>query len=69
MEKHIDLLEYLEVRSISVDNNSNIYIGGEHRGRIDFNPDPVLEHVYNSVSSSIDGFVLKLDSLGQFKWV
>jgi len=53
--------------SLSLDQSNNAYLVGSFAGTVDFNPD--LIDVYDLISSgSVDGFILKLDSGGNFTW-
>ncbi len=48
------------------DQNGNVYLVGNFRNTVDFDPGP---SVYNlSAGTSSDGFVLKLDATGNFQW-
>ncbi|MDF1675178.1 MAG: T9SS type A sorting domain-containing protein [Vicingaceae bacterium] len=48
------------------DQNGNVYLVGNFKNTVDFDPGPP---VYNlSAGSSSDGFVLKLDATGNFQW-
>lgn len=56
---------------IKVDDAGNVYIGGAFL-QADFNPDPVDEELImanNDGANSSDGFILKLNSEGEFEWV
>ena len=57
-------------KSIEVDSAGNVYIGGSFN-YADFNPDPVAEEIILSTNggASTDGFLLKLDTDGNFVWV
>ncbi len=57
-------------KSIEVDSAGNVYIGGSFN-YADFDPDPVQEHILFSTNGggSTDGFLLKLDTDGNFVWV
>ena len=54
-----------ESKSITVDLNKNVIVGGSFAGPVDFDPG-VGSYIMNS--SSNDGFVAKYDSLGNFIW-
>lgn len=60
-------------RGLVVDDSANIYIAGDFPGVVDFNPDPAAEALLSgpdtTLTTSKAGFVLKLDSAGNFKWV
>lgn len=51
--------------ALDVDDNGNVYIAGEFRGVVDFNPGM---DTFNLVSSGVNssGFICKLNSLGDF---
>lgn len=52
--------------SISTDVSGNVYVGGAHYGTADFDPGV---GTYNLASNGAsDGFVVKLDSQGNFRW-
>jgi len=61
--------------SIAVDNCNNVFIGGDYKEMVDFDPsanDNILnsELIANSTSTySLNNFVLKLNAAGQFEWV
>jgi hypothetical protein len=51
---------------VSSDNVGNVYLTGDFRGTIDFNPGP---GIYNMISSGDrDMFILKLTASGSFSW-
>jgi len=61
--------------SVAVDNCNNIFIGGDYKEIVDFDPsvnDNILNSgiIPNSTSIySLNNFVLKLNAAGQFEWV
>ncbi|MCT8340255.1 T9SS type A sorting domain-containing protein [Flavobacteriaceae bacterium TK19130] len=56
-------------RTIEVDSDGNVYIGGSFLFA-DFDPDPAVDNVlFSADSSTKDGFILKLDTDGNFVWV
>lgn len=55
------------VYSITLDSLNNVYLTGYFRGNTDFDPDTSVFNVQSEGGS--DAFILKLDSLGNFKWV
>ncbi len=60
----------MTARDIAVDDDANIYLVGEYRDSIDFDPDLIGEHyLYNNVAFFGEQFILKLDSDGEFLWV
>ena len=53
-------------QAIAVDEDGNIFAGGTFEGTVDFDPGP---GVHNLTSGGIlDGYILKLDSTGNFLW-
>ena len=56
--------EYLY--SIALDSSNNIFFGGRFFGTTDLNPG--AETVTATASGTIDGYVVKLDSLGTYQW-
>jgi hypothetical protein len=56
------------VESIDTDQNGNIYMSGVNQGAVDFNPDNQAVQVINSVNSTMDVYVMKLNSSGQYLW-
>jgi len=54
-------------QDITTDPQGNIYLCGQFNGPVDFNPGPGEDTLIAQVGT--DGFVLKLDSLGNFIWV
>lgn len=54
-------------KSIEVDANGNVYVAGNF-AQADFDPDPTNE-VFLQAIGGLDGFVLKLDTDGNFVWV
>ncbi len=52
--------------SITSDQNKNVYITGNFAGSADFDPSPTTN--FTLASGNYDVFVVKLDSLGTFKW-
>lgn len=55
------------IKDFAVDSNGNVYLTGAFRGSLDFDPS-TASHVVTS-NGLIDAYILKLDSLGRFKWV
>lgn len=53
-------------RFLAVDSQKNVYCSGQYEGTTDFNPNSGT--FYMTATSFSDGFVLKLDSMGVFKW-
>ena len=51
---------------VTIDNNGNIYVTGFFSGPNDFDPGPGVFNLMDG--GSFDGFVLKLDSSGDFVW-
>jgi hypothetical protein len=54
-------------KSIDIDDNGNVYVAGTFRYAVDFNPGTGTD-IITSVTS-IDGFILKLNANGDFRWV
>jgi hypothetical protein len=52
-----------EARGIAVDNNNNVYVAGDYNATIDIDPGP---GVVNFISTSGDGFLLKLNPAGLY---
>ncbi len=53
---------------MEVDSEGNVYVVGRFV-YADFDPDPGNEFILQSASNSLEGFVLKLDTNGDFQWV
>lgn len=51
--------------SLGLDNDGNIYVGGEFYNTVDFDPGP---GVFNITSVGLSSFIVKLNSLGEFVW-
>lgn len=56
-----------ESRSIALDQQANVYFAGNFQGTVDFDPSSAQFNL-SSTSLSIDAFVAKLDSAGNFIW-
>ena len=54
-------------RAIAVDNAQNVYVTGEFRFTVDFDPGPGVSNLVQTGSGS-DVFILKLDAGGDFEW-
>lgn len=54
-------------RAIAVDNAENVYVTGEFRFTVDFDPGPGVSNLVQTGSGS-DVFILKLDAGGDFEW-
>lgn len=56
-----------EARSMSIDNNGNLYLTGSFSGTVDFDPGSA---VYNLTNTTVDynAYVLKLNASGNFVW-
>ncbi len=54
--------------AISVDAQNNVYTAGFFSGTVDFDPGPGVSNLSYTGSFDIDGFVLKLDSTGNYIW-
>ncbi|RDK85184.1 T9SS type A sorting domain-containing protein [Marinirhabdus gelatinilytica] len=58
-----------DAQTIEVDSAGNVYIGGSFL-LADFDPDPAVDNtIFSADSSTPDGFLLKLDTDGNFVWV
>jgi hypothetical protein len=55
-----------QLNSIYADQNNNIYLTGEFKGTVDFNPDATA--VYNLNATNIDAFIAKLNPNGNLLW-
>ena len=55
------------VEAIFIDDQDNVYVGGTSRDTVDFDPGLGVQ-IFNGTSAG-DGFILKLDSNGDFDWV
>ncbi|TNE80278.1 MAG: T9SS type A sorting domain-containing protein [Bacteroidetes bacterium] len=53
--------------SISTDKNGNVYTVGYFQNKVDFDPGP--DSAFLNCTTGSDGFILKLDSGGNFLWV
>lgn len=53
---------------ITVDSEDNVLITGAFRGTMDFNPSPTEEFRIGAGTSNWHGFILKLDTNGDFLW-
>lgn len=53
--------------SVSLDLSGNIYVTGNYNGTVDFDPG-IGTHTLTSMGNT-DAYILKLDPLGNFKWV
>ncbi len=54
------------ISSLDIDDNGNIYLGGEFSGTCDFDPGPNTFDLTSNGSQDI--FILKLNPSGQFQW-
>ena len=52
--------------SLVIDNSENIYIGGDFKGTVDFDPNNGVDEHF--ADNSIDIFITKLDNNGNYKW-
>ncbi len=57
------------IESIDLDQVGNIYVGGIFQGDVDFNPDSNGVAIKSSFSGTVDSYMMKLSSTGQFNWV
>lgn len=51
---------------IEVDNVGNVYVTGDFRGSVDFNPSSLSTYTLNTGGDNTDIYVLKLNTLGDF---
>lgn len=64
--KQIGGIGYDRAKAITIDNLGNVYITGYFGGTVDFDPS---SNVFNLTSAgNRDGFVCKIDSIGNFVW-
>jgi hypothetical protein len=56
----------LRCYTVALDDQENIYTGGDFFGTVDVDPGPGVTNIYSSQAST---YILKLNSLGQFIWV
>jgi gliding motility-associated-like protein len=54
-------------RAIAVDNAQNVYVTGEFKFTVDFDPGPGVSNLTQTGSNG-DVFILKLDAAGDFEW-
>lgn len=54
-------------RAIAVDNTQNVYVAGEFKFTVDFDPGPGVSNLTQTGSNG-DVFILKLDAAGDFEW-
>ncbi len=54
---------------IAVDDAGNVFITGTFDNTLDFDPGPGVTELVNLHPETSDGFILKLDALGNFMWV
>jgi hypothetical protein len=60
---------YANVWSIAKDDTDNVYLAGVFMGKIQLNPaGPALQAKGGVIGTGQDGFILKLDSIGNYKW-
>jgi len=57
------------LQSIAIDSIGNIYLAGNFRGSMDFDPGPGIQNLSTTVLGQTDIFILKLNSSGNFVWV
>lgn len=63
----LDTYQSLTGKSILSDNSGNIYVTGVFEGSVDFDPS-FSTNVLSVTNPSEDGFIVKLDSIGNFLW-
>jgi hypothetical protein len=54
---------------VAADSAGNLYVAGEFKGTVDFDPDPSKTDLHTSTSGSIDAFLSKFDAQGNLLWV
>ena len=54
-------------RAIAIDNAQNVYVTGEFKFTVDFDPGPGVSNLTQTGSNG-DVFILKLDAAGDFEW-
>jgi hypothetical protein len=52
----------------AVDAWGNVYVAGQFSGEVDFDPAPAITDTHTSSNGSIDAYLSKYDSRGQFLW-
>lgn len=65
--KQIGGTQYDDLNTLVLDDDANIYVTGRFDSLVDFDPGNGFYEI--SAAGSSDGYVLKLDSDGNFKWV
>ena len=65
--KKLSSLDLCIARNIKIDNNNDLYILGDFRDSVDF--DPGTSEYWVEPINGIDAFLLKLDADGNFTWV
>lgn len=64
----VSALDYDDfVNSVAVDDDGSVYITGQFRGSIDFDPGPDV-HAINATITSIDCFAAKYNADGEYQW-
>jgi hypothetical protein len=58
----------MSVKDLTVDSYGNVYTVGWFEGTIDFDPGPGVHNLTSSDPLNDNGFVSRLDNLGQFVW-
>jgi len=60
-------LDYLVSRSLTIDNQNNVYVSGDYGGDISFFPD--TENIELSSTTNKDCYIFKLNPDGNFSWI
>ena len=58
--------------SLAISTNNDVYVGGIYSDSVDFDPGPGISNLYAinpSGTTTLNSFVLKLNTYGEFKWV
>jgi hypothetical protein len=58
-----------EVTDVATGNDGAVYVSGDFRGTVDFNPDARRTDYASGATNGANGYVLKLTSAGAFGWV
>lgn len=59
---------YDDITCLAIDDNFNIYYGGDYSNTVDFDPDPSKSYTVTSPNDRLP-FICKIDSAKQLKWV
>ena len=64
--KSIGSPDFNRGKSITTDQNDNVYITGFYRGSVDIDPGPIVNNIFSNGYQEV--FILKLDEYGDFKF-